>query len=113
MSGDSFDLTASPDDLARWRANLTFKEREIVALERISDQMEHFARTMGSTTCKMYPPDSAPIGDLQKSLPQGIEVIETRQFAVGTYRYTDLEDALAQWRREQFCSPNTADEISP
>lgn len=99
---DPFDpLGELPEALAEWRAGLTFEEREIIALERISDQMALLAAAMRPAASTAPLPQVIALNGAQGDLPLGIEMIETRHYAVGHYRYTALKDAMAQLERDR------------
>jgi hypothetical protein len=96
------------------RAGLTFKEREILALERISDQLAFLAQSLGMVPNAQIAKSGVPeakdeasgTGALDtvngaESPADGIERVDATSYLVGKYRYTDLNHAMAELRRQK------------
>lgn len=77
-----------------------------MALERISDQMALLGSCMRAGSGSSRAKAVADIADasLGSDLPDGIRAVATSYFEVGGYRYSDLSDATAEWRRRQQAS---------
>ena len=99
------------------RHSMTMAERQIIALERISDQLALLAREMlnspdlqsleGATAVAGTPQTSseeaesenASVPDASPDIPDGIIRKRVDCYLVGSYRYTDLDSAIAELRR--------------
>ena len=90
----------------------TTDERQVLALEKIADQLELLAcRLIGSRrlphdaeagptremdgTANNAPEDPRPFGEAMPEIDRTL----VEHFAVGGYRYTDLQHAIAQAKR--------------
>ena len=113
-------IKKSPENgMANSRHSMTMPERQIVALERISDQLALLAAEVlhapelqdpGETT----PPVEAPrepltqweneggrLSETSPDIPEGIIRKRMDCYLVGSYRYTDLEAAIAELQRQK------------
>jgi len=98
------------DILAQRRRDSTVAERMVLALEDIAAHLKslqiHFLQDAGGERAAAV--ESDPVGEGESEgvkphedagLPPGVERRATEFFMVGPYRYTRLDDALAQARR--------------
>lgn len=99
------------------RHSMTMAERQIIALERISDQLALLAReilnspdlqspdgTTAETEAAQMPAEdseseNAGLPDPSPDIPEGIIRKRLDCYLVGAYRYTDLDSAIAELRR--------------
>lgn len=106
-----------PVELVKRRAALTFQEREISALERISDQLallkDMFAvcreQDPPAVTSTSSRPQGFREGEVERNafspsepeIPAGITASTVTNYRVGPYNYTDLELAKAELQRQR------------
>ena len=105
--------------MANSRHSMTMPERQIVALERISDQLALLAADMlhapelqdlDETTpaveaprksLKQWENEGGSLSETSPDIPEGIIRKRMDCYLVGSYRYTDLEAAIAELRRQK------------
>jgi hypothetical protein len=104
-----------PDATKQRRGDSTTAERMVLALEEIAEHLQVLARSYqpepereNSAQVKCGRLDSwenegGKVG-ADAGLPSGIERLQHDTFVVGPYRYTNVDDAIAQLGRTNACS---------
>jgi hypothetical protein len=98
------------DLLAQSRADATTEERVVLALESIADQLKQVVSLLSDRGTQVSTNSTTPQsreewenegGSLEvlSNIPQGVVRRSEETFTVGSYRYTNLADAIAEVER--------------
>lgn len=107
------------DLMTQRRSDSTAAERTVLALEDIAAHLQGLVSSFQCSRahCPKDEAESASLdnwenegGDLgtKTEIPPGIERGQSEFFLVGPYRYTSLNDAIAQLRRQQVAERKQA-----